>query len=166
MIPAARPRSVDHVLFRGSVARAADETGMRPAICSQTVMRMPTPTRPPDQEGLSRARRFVEEWHSHGRVIPTILGAARALHLYPTRLPRGGRALPRVWCAAGNVPLETAREVVESRQERGMTPIAYAHAHGCFPDVHCIGRIVHATEDDIQLLQQHGAGVVPCRRRT
>jgi 5-methylthioadenosine/S-adenosylhomocysteine deaminase len=70
-------------------------------------------------------------------------------------------------CREYGVPLvthlsETAREVVESRQQRGMTPIAYAQAMGAF-DVHCIGaHCIHATEDDILLLQHHGAGAVPC----
>lgn len=151
---------VDMYYFEDQVARAADETGMR-AICSQTVMRMPTPDAASYEDGLSRARRFVEEWHSHGRVIPTI--APHAPYTCTDEIYREAVAL----CREYGVPLvthlsETAREVVESRQERGMTPIAYAHAMGAL-DVHCIGaHCIHATEDDIQLLQQHGAGVVPC----
>jgi 5-methylthioadenosine/S-adenosylhomocysteine deaminase len=146
--------------FEDQVARAADETGMR-AICSQTVMRMPTPDAASYEEGLSRARRFVSEWHNHNRVIPTI--APHAPYTCTDEIYQEAVAL----CREYGVPLvthlsETAREVVESRQERGMTPIAYAHAMGAF-DVHCIGaHCIHATEEDIQLLQQHGAGVVPC----
>jgi 5-methylthioadenosine/S-adenosylhomocysteine deaminase len=151
---------VDMYYFEDQVARAADETGMR-AICSQTVMRMPTPDAASYEDGLSRARRFVAEWHNHGRVIPTI--APHAPYTCTDEIYREAVAL----CREYGVPLvthlsETAREVVESRQERGMTPIAYAHAMGAF-NVHCIGaHCIHATEDDIQLLQQHGAGVVPC----
>ncbi|MDQ2997396.1 MAG: amidohydrolase family protein [Chloroflexota bacterium] len=151
---------VDMYYFEDQVARAADETGMR-AICSQTVMRMPTPDAASYEEGLSRARRFVAEWHNHGRVIPTI--APHAPYTCTDEIYHEAVAL----CREYGVPLvthlsETAREVVESRQERGMTPIAYAHAMGAF-DVHCIGaHCIHATEDDILLLQQHGAGVVPC----
>src|SRR5437868_9013009 len=46
---------VDMYYFEEQVARAADESGMR-AICSQTVMRMPTPDAASYEEGLSRAR--------------------------------------------------------------------------------------------------------------
>jgi 5-methylthioadenosine/S-adenosylhomocysteine deaminase len=151
---------VDMYYFEDQVARAADESGMR-AICGQTVMRMPTPDAASYEEGLSRARRFVAEWHNHGRVIPTI--APHAPYTCTDEIYHEAVEL----CREYGVPLvthlsETAREVVESRQERGMTPIAYVHAMGAF-DVHCIGaHSIHATEDDILLLQQHGAGVVPC----
>ncbi len=150
----------DMYYFEDQVARAADETGMR-AICSQTVMRMPTPDAASYEEGLSRARRFVAEWRDHGRVIATI--APHAPYTCTDEIYREAVAL----CREYGVPLvthlsETAREVVESRQQRGMTPIAYAQAMGAF-DVHCIGaHCIHATEDDILLLQNHGAGAVPC----
>jgi 5-methylthioadenosine/S-adenosylhomocysteine deaminase len=150
----------DMYYFEDQVARAADETGMR-AICSQTVMRMPTPDAASYEEGLSRARRFVAEWRDHGRVIATI--APHAPYTCTDEIYREAVAL----CREYGVPLvthlsETAREVVESRQQRGMTPIAYAQAMGAF-DVHCIGaHCIHATEDDILLLQHHGAGAVPC----
>jgi 5-methylthioadenosine/S-adenosylhomocysteine deaminase len=151
---------VDMYYFEDQVARAADETGMR-AICGQTVMRMPTPDAPSYEDGLSRARRFVEEWHRHGRVIPTI--APHAPYTCTDEIYREAVAL----CREYGVPLvthlsETAREVVESRQQRGMTPIAYAQSMGAF-EVHCIGaHCIHATEDDILLLARHGAGAVPC----
>jgi len=151
---------VDMYYFEDQVARAADESGMR-AICSQTVMRMPTPDAASYEEGLSRARRFVAEWRNHGRVIPTI--APHAPYTCTDEIYQEAVAL----CREYGVPLvthlsETAREVVASRQEHGMTPIAYAHSVGAF-EVHCIGaHCIHATEEDILLLQRHGAGAVPC----
>lgn len=151
---------VDMYYFEEEVARAADETGMR-AICGQTVMRMPTPDAESYEEGLSRSRRFIEEWRDHGRVIPTI--APHAPYTCTDEIYQEAVEL----CREFGVPLvthlsETAREVTESRELRGMTPIAYAHSQGAF-DVHCIGaHCIHATEDDIVLLQRHGAGVVPC----
>lgn len=151
---------VDMYYFEDQVARAADETGMR-AICGQTVMRMPTPDAASYEEGLSRARRFVDEWHAHGRVVGTI--APHAPYTCTDEIYREAVAL----CREYGVPLvthlsETAREVVESRQQRGMTPIAYAQSVGAF-EVHCIGaHCIHATEDDILLMQRHGAGAVPC----
>jgi 5-methylthioadenosine/S-adenosylhomocysteine deaminase len=71
MIRSGTTTFVDMYYFEDQVARAADEIGMR-AICSQTVMRMPTPDAASYEENLSRARRFVSEWHDHSRVIPTI----------------------------------------------------------------------------------------------
>ena len=150
----------DMYFFEDQVARAADETGMR-AICGQTVMRMPTPDAASYEDGIRRARRFVEQWSTHDRVIPTI--APHAPYTCTDEIYREAVAL----CREYGVPLvthlsETAREVVESRQQRGMTPIAYVQSMGAF-EVHCIGaHCIHATEDDILLMARHGAGAVPC----
>ncbi len=61
----------DMYFFEEQVARAADEAGMR-AICGQTVMRLPTPDAPSFDEGLERARRFIEQWIGHERIVPTV----------------------------------------------------------------------------------------------
>lgn len=151
---------VDMYYFEDQVARAADETGMR-AICGQTVLRWPTPDSPSYEEGLLRARSFIEAWRGHGRVVATI--APHAPYTCSDEIYREAVAL----CREFDVPLvthlsETAREVDESRREKGMTPIAYVQSVGAF-EVHCIGaHCIHATEDDIQLMLRHGAGAVPC----
>lgn len=151
---------VDMYYFEHEVARAADEAGMR-AICGQTVLRLPSPDAASYDEGLERARRFIESWHNHERIIPTI--APHAPYTCTDEIYREAAAL----CRRFGVPLithlaETAREVQESRQEREATPVNYAAQVGAF-DVHCIAaHCVHVTEDDILLLREHGVGAVPC----
>ena len=151
---------VDMYYFEEQVARAVDETGMR-AICGQTVMRLPTPDAPSYDEGLERARRFIEVWQGHERVIPTI--APHAPYTCTDAIYREAATL----CRRYEVPLvthlsETAREVAESRAEHEATPVAYAHHVGAF-DVRCIAaHCVHATEEDILLLRECGVGAVPC----
>lgn len=151
---------VDMYYFEEEVARAADEAGMR-AICSQTVMRLPTPDAASYDEGIERARRFMEAWHGHERIIPTI--APHAPYTCTDEIYHEAAAI----CRRYGVPMhthlsETAREVAESRVEREATPIAYANRVGAF-GVHCIAaHCVHATEDDIVLLRENGVGVVPC----
>ncbi len=151
---------VDMYYFEEEVARAADQAGMR-AICGQTVMRLPTPDAQSYDEGLDRARRFIEQWHAHERIIPTI--APHAPYTCTDTIYREAAAL----CKRYGVPLnthlsETAREVSESRGERAMTPIAYAARVGAF-DVKCIAaHAVHATEDDTIIMRDRGVGVVPC----
>lgn len=151
---------VDMYYFEEEVARAAEEAGMR-AICGQTVMRLPTPDAASYDEGLERAKRFVEAWHKHERITPTI--APHAPYTCTDTIYHEAAAL----CRRYGVPLvthlsETAREVVESRQEREATPIAYAERVGAFT-VHCIAaHCTHATEDDILLMRERGVGAVPC----
>lgn len=151
---------VDMYYFEEEVARAADEAGMR-AICGQTVMRLPTPDAPSFDEGLERARRFIEQWAGHERIVPTV--APHAPYTCTDRIYQEAAAL----CRKFGVPLithlsETAREVEQSIQEREVTPIRYARRVGAF-DVPCIAaHCTHATEDDIRLLREARAGAVPC----
>ncbi|MDZ4717241.1 MAG: amidohydrolase [Roseiflexaceae bacterium] len=151
---------VDMYYFEEEVARVADETGMR-AICGQTVMRLPTPDARSFDQGLERARHFIEQWIGHERIVPTI--APHAPYTCTDQIYREAAALCRHYGVPLNTHLsETAREVQEMRAEREVTPIGYAHRVGAF-DVHCIAaHCVHATEDDILLLREHGVGVTPC----
>jgi 5-methylthioadenosine/S-adenosylhomocysteine deaminase len=150
----------DMYYFEEQVARAADEAGMR-AICGQTVMRLPTPDAASFDEGLERSRRFIEEWNGHDRIVPTV--APHAPYTCTDRIYQEASAL----CRKHGVPLvthlsETAREVEESFKEKQVTPIRYAKRVGAF-DVPCIAaHCTHATEDDIRLLREAGAGAVPC----
>jgi 5-methylthioadenosine/S-adenosylhomocysteine deaminase len=151
---------VDMYYFEEEVARAADQAGMR-AICGQTVMRLPTPDATSFDEGLERARRFIENWRDHPRIVPTV--APHAPYTCTDRIYQEASAL----CRRFGVPLvthlsETAREVEESIRDREVTPIRYAKRVGAF-DVPCIAaHCTHATEDDIRLLREARAGAVPC----
>jgi 5-methylthioadenosine/S-adenosylhomocysteine deaminase len=151
---------VDMYYFEEQVARAADEAGMR-AICGQTVLRLPTPDASSYDEGLERAAHFIAEWHGHERIVPTI--APHAPYTCTDKIYQEATAL----CRRYGVPLithlsETAREVQEARATLDATPIGYAARVGAF-GVPCIAaHCVHATEEDIGLLREHGAGAVPC----
>ncbi|HWQ15154.1 MAG TPA: amidohydrolase family protein [Roseiflexaceae bacterium] len=151
---------VDMYYFEEEVARAASAAGMR-AVCGQTVMRLPTPDAASFDDGLERARRFIEQWHGHERIVPTI--APHAPYTCTDAIYHEAAAL----CRRYGVPLvthlsETAREVSESRATKEITPIAYAHRVGAF-DVRCIAaHCVHATEDDIVIMRERQVGVAPC----
>lgn len=150
----------DMYFFEEEVARAADEAGMR-AICSQTVMRLPTPDAASFDEGIERARRFMQTWHTHPRIVPTI--APHAPYTCTDAIYQQAAAL----CAEYGVPLvthlsETAREVEESFRDREVTPIRYAKRVGAFDGPCIAAHCVHATDDDMRLLREAGAGAVPC----
>ncbi|MBC8075694.1 MAG: amidohydrolase family protein, partial [Chloroflexales bacterium] len=136
---------VDMYYFEEQVARAADEAGMR-AICGQTVLRLPCPDAASYDEGLERAARFMEQWQGHERIVATI--APHAPYTCTDEIYQQAAAL----CRHYGVPLithlsETAREVAESRSERGGTPIGYAAQVGAF-SVPCIAaHCTHASAD-------------------
>lgn len=160
MIRSGTTTFVDMYFYEEEVAKACDEAGMR-AVCGQSVMRLPSPDASSFDEGLERARTFIATWHNHPRITPTI--APHAPYTCTDEIYQQAVQL----CRTYGVPLvthlsETAREVVESRDQRHDTPIGYANRVGAF-DVPCIAaHCVHATKDDIALLAQRGVGVAPC----
>lgn len=160
MIRSGTTTFVDMYYFEEEIARAADKAGMR-AICGQSVMRLPTPDARSYDEGLERSAAFMEQWHKHPRIIPTI--APHAPYTCTDEIYQEAAAL----CHKYGTPLithlsETAREVQESRERVDTTPIGYANRVGAF-EVNCIAaHCVHATEDDMLIMREKGVGAVPC----
>jgi 5-methylthioadenosine/S-adenosylhomocysteine deaminase len=160
MIRSGTTTFVDMYFYEEEVARAADEAGMR-AICSQSIMRFPTPDAGSYDEGLRRARQFMEQWHGHERVIPTV--APHAPYTCTDEIYQEAVALAREF----DVPIvshlsETARENAESLHERKMTPVAYAQSVGMFDVKAIAAHCVHTDERDWALLREHGVGTAPC----
>src|SRR5687768_15484335 len=54
----------DMYYFEDAVAEAASAAGMR-AFCAQTVLRFPSPDASSFEDGLARAREFIERWRGH-----------------------------------------------------------------------------------------------------
>jgi 5-methylthioadenosine/S-adenosylhomocysteine deaminase len=151
---------VDMYFFEEEVARAADESGMR-GICGQSVMKLPTPDAPSYDEGLERSRRFIQQWHKHGRVIPAI--APHAPYTCNSEIYRSAAALAREY----DVPMithlsETAREVKEAQELVNKSPIAYVAGLDAFTSKGIAAHCVHIDKNDMALLKEHNAGAVPC----
>ncbi len=151
---------VDMYYFEDEVARAADEAGMR-AICGQTVMRFPTPDAASYDQGLDRARGFMQTWHAHERITPAI--APHAPYTCTDEIYRASVALAREF----NVPLvthlsETGLEVKEALQNFQASPIAYVERLGGFDVAAIAAHCVHTDERDWAILKAHGVGAVPC----
>ncbi len=160
MIRSGTTTFVDMYFYEEEVARAADEAGMR-AICGQSVLRFPTPDAASYDEGLARARRFIEQWHTHDRIVPAV--APHAPYTCTDEIYHEAVALAREF----DVPVvshlsETARENAQSLDERKLTPVAYAHSVGMFDVKAIAAHCVHTDERDWALLRDHGVGTAPC----
>jgi 5-methylthioadenosine/S-adenosylhomocysteine deaminase len=99
----------DMYYFEDAVAEATAEAGMR-AFCSQTVLRFPSPDATSFEEGLARARAFIERFKGHPLIVP-----GPAPHAPYTTTPEILRACAEL-AAEFDVPLhihlsETALEV-------------------------------------------------------
>jgi 5-methylthioadenosine/S-adenosylhomocysteine deaminase len=147
----------DMYYFEESVAQATAEIGLR-AVCSQTVMKFPTPDAQFFEESLALARDFIERWNGHPLIVPSV--APHAPYTCTDEIFRATAAL----AAEFDVPLhthlaETAFEVENNRQERGDTVIPYVQSQGLFQAKVLAAHCVHINETEMQILHTHRAGV-------
>ena len=147
----------DMYYFEDSVAAATAEAGMR-AVCSQTVLKFPTPDAASFEDSLAAARDFIARWKDHALIVPSV-----APHAPYTCTPEILQA-----CAAlaveFDVPLhthlaETAQEVDEWRSEHGMPVIPWVKKQGLFDAKVLAAHCVHVDDGEINTLQHAGAGV-------
>src|SRR4026209_2223614 len=120
----------DMYYFEDAVAEATGEAGMR-ALCGQTVLRFPAPDAASYEDGLARAREFIERWRGHPLIVP-----APAPHAPYTCTPEILRACAEV-AGEFDVPLhihlsETSLEVEDSRRLHGMPVVPWVKKQGLF----------------------------------
>jgi 5-methylthioadenosine/S-adenosylhomocysteine deaminase len=150
---------VDMYYFEEAVAAAAAEVGMR-AVCAETIMKLPSPDAESYDTSLSYARRFIERWREHPRIVPA-LGPHSSYTTTPEIL-----AEVRQMALEYQVPIlihlaETSHEVGESLEEMGLSPVAWVEAQDLFKGTSVVAaHCVHVDEGDIAILGKHGVGVV------
>jgi 5-methylthioadenosine/S-adenosylhomocysteine deaminase len=147
----------DMYYFEEAVAAAAAEAGLR-AFCAQTVLRFPSPDAASFEDGLARARAFIEEWKGHPLIVP-----GPAPHAPYTCTPEILRACAEL-AAEFDVPLhihlsETLLEVEESRRVNGMPVIPWVKKQGLFGAKVLAAHCVHVDEGEMRALKNFDAGV-------
>src|SRR5215204_4829849 len=147
----------DMYYFEDAAAEATAEAGMR-AFCAQTVLRFPSPDAESFEDGLARARTFIQQWKGHPLIVP-----GPAPHAPYTCTPEILRACAEL-AAEFEVPLhihlsETLQEVDESRRVNGMPVIPYMRKQGLFDAKVLAAHCVHVDEGEIRTLKNFGAGV-------
>ncbi len=147
----------DMYYFEDAVAEATAEAGLR-AFCAQTVLRFPSPDATSYEEGLARARTFIERWKGHPLILP-----GPAPHAPYTTTPEILRACAEL-AAEFDVPLhihlsETLLEVEDSRRAHGMPVIPWVKKQGLFGAKVLAAHCVHVDEGEIRALKNFGAGV-------
>jgi 5-methylthioadenosine/S-adenosylhomocysteine deaminase len=147
----------DMYYFEEDVARAAVEAGMR-AVCSQTVLKFPTPDARSFEESLAYARDFIKRWKGHPLIVPSV-----APHAAYTCTPEILNATAQL-AAEFDVPLhthisETALEVDNMRKEQGMPVVPYVKKQGLLDAKVLAAHCVHIDEGEMRTLLHYGAGV-------
>lgn len=147
----------DMYYFEEHVARATAQVGMR-AVCSQTVMKFPTPDSQFFEESLEMSRDFIQRWKSHNLIIPSV--APHAPYTCTPEILKASAAL----AAEFDVPLhihlsETAVEVENMRRDQGMPVIPYVKKQNLFDAKVLAAHCVHVDDGEIRTLLHAGAGV-------
>ncbi len=147
----------DMYYFEDAVAEAAAEAGMR-AVCSQTILKFPTPDAETYEDALETTRGFVRKWKGHSLIVPSI--APHAPYTCTEEILKAAAAL----AVEFDIPLhthlaETALEVESSNREHGMTVIPYVRQQGIFDAKVLAAHCVHVDGSEIRTLRQAGAGV-------
>jgi 5-methylthioadenosine/S-adenosylhomocysteine deaminase len=147
----------DMYFFEDEIAAATAEAGMR-AVCSQTVLKFPSPDAASFEDALAAAREFIQKWKGHALIVPSV--APHAPYTCTPEILHATAAL----AAEFDVPLhthlsETVLEVENMRRENGMPVIPYVKKQGLFEAKVLAAHCVHIDEGEMRTLLHAGAGV-------
>lgn len=147
----------DMYYFEEYVAQATVEAGMR-GLCSQSILKFPTPDARAYDDSLALTREFIMKWNHHPLITPSV-----APHAPYTCTPEILRATS-ILANEFDVPLhthlaETSLEVENSRNEYGMPVIPYVKKQGMLDAKVLAAHCVHIDEGEMRTLLHAGAGV-------
>ena len=147
----------DMYYFEDHVAQAVAEVGLR-AVCSQTVLKYPTPDAQFFEESLAAAEQFIQRWKGHPLIVPSI--APHAPYTCTEEILHAAAAM----AVEHDIPLhihlaETASEVENSRDEHGMPVIPYVKKQNIFEAKVLAAHCVHVDDGEMYTLLHHHAGV-------
>ena len=147
----------DMYYFEEEVARATAEIGMR-AVCSQTVLKFPSPDAQSYEESLAAAREYIQRWRGHPLIVPSV--APHSAYTGTDEILRLAAELAIEF----DVPLhthvaETAIEVENARAEYGMPVVPYMKKQNIFGAKVLAAHCVHIDQGEMNTLLHHGAGV-------
>jgi 5-methylthioadenosine/S-adenosylhomocysteine deaminase len=147
----------DMYYFEETIAEAVAQVGMR-AVCSQTVLKFPTPDARDFEESLSSARNFIQRWKNHPLIVPSV--APHAPYTCTAEILHLAAGLAQEF----DVPLhihisETALEVENMRNEQGMPVVPYVKKQGLLEAKVLAAHCVHIDEGEMRTLLHAKAGV-------
>jgi len=147
----------DMYYFEEDVAKATAAAGMR-AVCSQSVMKFPTPDAHSFEESLESSRDFIKRWKGHPLIVPSV--APHAPYTCTAEILKATAQL----AAEFDVPLhthlaETALEVENMRNEHEMPVIPYVKKQGLFEAKVLAAHCVHIDKGEMRTMLHAGAGI-------
>jgi len=147
----------DMYYFEDDIAQATSEAGLR-AICSQTVMKYPTPDAAAFEDSLARAREFIKKWKGHPLIVPAV--APHAPYSCTPEILKACAKLAIEFDAPLHIHIaETSFEVETMRNENDMPVIPYIKKQGMLEAKVIAAHCVHIDRGEMQTLLHAKAGV-------
>jgi len=148
----------DMYYFEDDVAEAAAESGLR-AICSESILKFPTPDANTYEDALGYTRDFITKWQGHPRITAGV--APHAPYTCTVDILEACRDLALEF----NVPLhihiaETKQEAEQFRKDYGMPEVLWLKNLGLFEANTLAAHCVHVDESEIINLKSVGAGIL------
>jgi len=148
---------VDMYYFESDIAEATAEAGLR-AVCSQSVLKFPTPDATYFEESLADAEDFIKTWKGHPLIMPSI--GPHAVYTCTDEILTACSEMAQKY----DVPLhihvsETASEVENLRERSGMPVVPYLRKRGIFDAKVIAAHCVHIDEGEMRTIQHAGAGI-------
>jgi 5-methylthioadenosine/S-adenosylhomocysteine deaminase len=148
---------VDMYYYEDEIAQATAEAGLR-AVCSQSVLKFPSPDATYFEESLAAAEEFIKTWKDHPLIVPSV--GPHAVYTTTDEILRSCSELAQKY----DVPLhihisETASEVENLRKEHGMPVVPFLRKRGIFDAKVIAAHCVHIDEGEMRTLQHANAGI-------
>jgi len=148
---------VDMYYFESYIAEATADAGLR-AICSQSVLKFPSPDATYYEESLAAAEEFIKTWKDHPLILPSV--GPHAPYTCTDEILRACADLAVKYDVPLHIHLaETAGEVENIRKESGMPVIPYVKKRGIFDAKVIAAHCVHIDEGEMRTIQHAGAGI-------
>jgi len=148
---------VDMYYFESDIAAATADSGLR-AICSQTVLKFPSPDATYYEESLAAAEDFIKAWKGHPLIVPSV--GPHAPYTCTDEILRDSAFLAVKYDVPLHIHLaETAGEVENIRKESGMPVIPFVKKRGIFEAKVIAAHCVHIDEGEMRSMQHAGAGI-------
>ncbi len=147
----------DMYYFEAEVAKTTAEIGLR-AVCSQTVMKYPTPDAHSFEESLEYTRDFMQKYKGHPLIIPSV--APHAPYTCPPEILKACTDLAMEFDLPLHIHIsETKEEVENMRKENGMPVVPWVKKQGVFEAKTIAAHCVHIDEGEIRTLEHSHVGV-------
>ncbi len=141
----------DMYFFMEEVAQGVEEAGMR-GVLSRGLTEEPGK----NEEKLAAAKLFFKDWHNEGQGRIKVMLAPHAPYTCSPPFLRAIIELAHELAAAIHIHLaETKKEVVDSLELYGKSPIKHVRDLGLFKLPTLAAHCVHVDEEDIEILEEN-----------